>query len=419
MKKKLMMLVAVFCSLQMGTSAKSIVGDTSHVIMHRCAMEDAQSSIGYDDNLVVASTWCDKWFVSISGGMNAFIGKPLGCEDLFGRIKPSVGLAVGKWITPSIGGRLLYQGVQFKDCYLATQDYQHFHADLLWNVLGNSYNKNDGTRFGIIPFVGVGLIHNKSNGQKPFAISYGVQGLYRLSKRLSASLEIGNTTTSQEFDGYGKVGRFGDNMMSMTAGLTVNIGKVGWKRIGNRHRVNAKGTWKMPNTNDAKDLSKKYSRNDYSGLNSLRARFNNKKWDGNTPVQSDNTLLSDSIGSKFSDSFYNMQNEEHCIGAPVYFFFELGTANLVTTLQLLNLDEIARVADQNGLFVTVVGAADSATGTTSINKSLGISRAEYIKEELLKRNIPAERITVVNEGGISDYTPNEANRQTKVVLYRK
>ena len=419
MGKKFIMLVAVFCSLQMEISATSVVGDTSNVIMRRCAMEDVQDNVGYDDKFVVASTWRDNWFVSISGGMNAFIGKPLGCEDLFGRIKPSIGLAIGKWITPSIGGRLHYQGVQFKDCYLAAQDYQHFHADLLWNILGNSYNKNDGTRFGIVPFVGVGLIHNKSNGQKPFAVSYGVQGLYRLSKRLSASLEIGNTTTFQEFDGYGKVGRFGDNMMSLTAGLTVNIGKVGWKRIGNRHRVNAKGTWKMLNTNNAKDTSEKYSHNDYSGLNSLRARLNNKKWDGNTPVQSDNSLLSDSVDSESSDNFYKMQNEEHCIGSPVYFFFELGTANLVMPLQLLNLDEIARVADKNGLYVTVVGAADSATGSTSINKSLGISRAKYIKDELLKRNIPAERITIVNEGGISDYTPNEANRQTKVMLYHK
>lgn len=419
MKKKLMMLVAAFCSLQMEINATSVVGDTSNVIMRRCAMEDVQDNVGYDDKFVVASTWRDNWFVSILGGMNAFIGKPLGCEDLFGRIKPSIGLAVGKWITPSIGGRLHYQGVQFKDYYIATQDYQHFHADLLWNVLGNSYNKNSGTRFGIVPFVGVGLIHNKSNGQKPFAVSYGVQGLYRLSKRLSASLEIGNTTTFQEFDGYGKVGRFGDNMMSLTAGLAVNIGKVGWKRIGNRHRVNAKGTWKMLNTNNAKDTSEKYSRNDYSGLNSLRARLNNKKWDGNTPMQSDNGLLSDSVDSESSDNFYKMQNEEHCIGSPVYFFFELGTANLVTPLQLLNLDEIARVAYKNGLYVTVVGAADSATGSTSINKLLGISRAEYIKNELLKRNIPAERITIVNEGGISDYTPNEANRQTKVMLYHK
>ena len=419
MKRKLMMLVAVFCSLQMEISATSIVGDTSNVIMRRCAMEDAQTCVGYGDNLVAASTWRDNWFVSISGGMNAFIGKPLGCEDLFGRVKPSVGLAVGKWITPSIGGRLYYQGVQFKDCNFATQDYQHFHADLLWNVLGNSYNKDDVTSFGIIPFVGVGLIHNKSNGQKPFALSYGVQGMYRLSKRLSASLEIGNTTTFQEFDGYGKVGRFGDNMMSLTAGLTYNIGKVGWRHIGKRHSENAKGTWKMLNANNAKDTSEKYSRNDYSGLNSLRARLNNKQWNGNAPMQSENRMLSDSIDNAVYDNSYEMKNEEHCIGSPVYFFFELGTANLVTPLQLLNLDEIARVADKNSLFVTVIGAADSATGSTSINKSLGISRAEYIKDELLKRNIPAERITVVNEGGISDYTPNEANRQTKVMLYRK
>lgn len=185
-----------------------------------------------NDVIAIGSTWSDNWFVGISGGANAFIGKPLGCEDLFGRVKPTFGVSLGKWITPSIGGRLYYQGMQFKDCNLAVHDYQHLHADLLWNVLGGRYGKQDNQHLGIVPYVGVGLIHNKDNGQKPFTLSYGILGQYRITKRLTASLEIGNATTFQEFDGYGKVGKFGDNMMSLTAGLSVNISKVGWKRVG-------------------------------------------------------------------------------------------------------------------------------------------------------------------------------------------
>lgn len=355
----------------------------------------------------------------MSGGVNAFVGKPLGCEDLFGRIKPSIGLAVGKWVTPSIGGRLYYQGVQFKDCNLVTQDYQHLHADLLWNVLGGRYGKNDDAHLAIVPFIGVGLLHNKSNGQRPFAISYGIQGKYSLSRRLSASLEIGNTTTFQEFDGYGKVGKFGDNLISLTAGLSVNIGKIGWKHVERKCVANTHRSCWMLNNDCAKDTLEKYSRNDYSGLNSLLARLNNKKWDGNTPIQPDGSNLSDSIAYGQSDGLYEVQTGNHCIGTPIYFFFELGTIDLVTPLQLLNLDEIAMVAGKYNLSVTVVGAADSATGSTSINKSLGISRATFIKNELVKRNVSTEQITIVNEGGISDYKPNEANRQTKVLLYHR
>ena len=162
-----------------------------------------------------------------------------------------------------------------------------------------------------------------------------------------------------------------------------------------------------------------YTRNDYSGLNSLRARLNNKRWDGNAPVQKESTTLSDNNGQATVGYFSEMQQGKVCIGSPVYFFFELGTANLVTPLQLLNLDEIAHLANEYGLNVTVVGAADSATGSADVNNSLGTSRAKYIAGELHKRGVASAQVTLINEGGIFDYTPNEANRQTKVMLYSR
>lgn len=419
MTKKIILMLAVVCSLQAKAGVLSTNRDSTKIETRYCTKRKS-SICDKDYNAVtIGSAWSDNWFVGISGGANAFIGKPLGCEDLFGRIKPTFGLMLGKWFTPSVGGRLHYQGMQFKDCNLAVHDCQHLHADFLWNVLGGRYGKQDNQRWGFIPYMGVGLMHNKDNGQKPFALSYGVLGQYRLSKRLTASLEIGNTTTFQEFDGYGKVGKFGDNMMTLTAGLSVNIGKVGWKRVGRNTGWSDNHDLYNKVVNDNTTCSDNYTRNDYSGLNSLRARLNNRHWDGNAPVQKDSTAMSDNNGQTASDYFTEMQQGKVCIGSPVYFFFELGTANLVTPLQLLNLDEIAHLANEYGLNVTVVGAADSATGSAEINKSLGTSRAKYIATELHKRGVASAQVTLVNEGGISDYTPNEANRQTKVMLYSR
>lgn len=419
MTKKMILMLAVACSLQAKAGILSTNRDSTKVETRYCTKRMPLACEKDYNAAVIGSTWSDNWFVGVSGGANAFIGKPLGCEDLFGRIKPTFGLTLGKWFTPSVGGRLYYQGMQFKDCNLAVHDYQHLHADFLWNVLGGRYGKQDNQRLGIIPYMGVGLIHNKDNGQKPFALSYGVLGQYRLSKRLTASLEIGNTTTFQEFDGYGKVGKFGDNMMTLTAGLSVNIGKVGWKRVGKSTTSASCHDIYNKVANDNTSHGDNYTRNDYSGLNSLRARLNNRHWDGNVPVQKDSTTLSDNNGQAALGYFSEMQQGKVCIGSPVYFFFELGTANLVTQLQLLNLDEIAHLANEYGLNVTVVGAADSATGSAEINKSLGTSRAKYIADELHKRGVTSAQITLVNEGGISDYTPNEANRQTKVMLYSR
>ena len=427
------------------------------------------------------------WFVSLSGGASAFLGTPLGCEDLFGRIKPSYTVSMGKWFTPSVGARINYSGLNFKDSQLSTQEYHHVHADLMWNLLGNRYAKQDKVRWSLSPYVGLGLLHNTDNGRNPFALSYGIQGQYRIAKRVSVLLELSGATTFQDFDGYGKANRLGDHMLSLTAGLSFNIGKVGWKRAIDTRTYVRRNEWLAGYANSLSDQNRQYAGrldrerrtldelkkileieglldtyghlfedkdndgrkfpiNNYSGLNSLRARLKNRHWDGNSPLvtgtgtDSIQGMKSDSIFKTGQDSvsgtrneavnhsdtilsadyFALMQHGDECIGSPVYFFFELNTAHLtdsLDSLQKVNLDAFAHVAIKYGLSVKVTGAADSATGTASINNTLSTARADYIAGELVKRGIPAESIAKVYEGGISDYVPDEANRHTKVELY--
>ena len=93
---------------------------------------------------------------------------------------------------------------------------------------------------------------------------------------------------------------------------------------------------------------------------------------------------------------------------PIYFFFHLGTSNLLNPSQLINLDEVARISKQYGLHIKVIGAADSATGTESINTALSRSRADYIARELVQRGIPTGNITATHTGGIVDYPPRRS-----------
>ena len=106
-----------------------------------------------------------------------------------------------------------------------------------------------------------------------------------------------------------------------------------------------------------------------------------------------------------------------CIGSPVYFFFRLNTAALTEAAQLLNLDELARVAKKYRLAVRVTGTADSSTGTSAVNDSLSVSRAGFIAAELERRGVPNGMIVKAGIGGIADYQPTEANRHTKVELF--
>lgn len=465
MTKQIIFIFAVLCSLQARANVQTTQEDTVRYTSFYDVTELLQPmQPAYLDGVVLPMARNGNWFVSIAGGTTAFLGTPLGCEDLFGRLKPSYSLAVGKWFTPSVGTRINYNGMQFKDAELSTQDYHHIHADLLWNILGRRYARQEQVRWGLAPFAGVGLLHNATNGRNPFAISYGVQGQYRISRRVSAVLELSGTTTFQDFDGYGRTNRPGDHLLSLTAGFTFHIGKVGWKRaidatpyihrnerladyanflteenrryagLHDRDRrtlAELKKILEIEGLLDAYghlleedgDKRKGYPVNNYSGLNSLRARLKNRHWNGKSPLDEtasrfDNeSRLSECQDTLASDSTTFLYAGGECIGAPVYFFFSLNTARLTDASQKLNLDELARVANKYGLSVRVTGAADSSTGTTRINDSLSQSRADFITAELERSGIPAERIAKVSRGGIADHNPVEVNRHTKVELF--
>lgn len=418
----------------------------------------------YLKEVAVPSAWSSNWFVGVSGGTSAFVGKPHSKGNLFDRMKPSLAIEAGKWFTPEIGGRLSFQGFQFKDASKNVRDYKMVHADFLWNVT-NSFAKDHATtqRWGFIPYAGCGIIHNEDNGKSSFVINYGVIGQYHLTKRLAVNMELGGATTFRDYDGVGASNKFGDNLFTLSAGLTFNIGKVGWKKVVDATPYINQNKWLADYTNDLlvriQKLSKAhaedanviaemrkileiegllkayadrltyyadsteyriYPKNDYSGLNSLRARLAHKDWNGmGKPKTSRSLEYSFSVSDSVSWNKYvaEMAGGTKCIGSPVFFFFKIGTTQLVDVSQMANLDELARIAKAYHLKISVVGAADSVTGNDGINNSLSKSRADYITQQLVARGIDKSMIISKSKGGIDKYSPIAVNRHTAVRLF--
>ena len=375
----------------------------------------------YLKNVSEAANWGRNWFIEAKGGASAFLGTPIGCGDVFDRVTPLLQIGVGKWFTPAIGGRIGFQGLSFKNAEFHTMNYQFVHADFLYNITsGIRQNESGIPLWDVIPFVGVGMIHNSdwinncicqggSSGSHPFAFTYGVEARYRISDRVHLVGEVSGMLTARNFDGIGTSTKFGDNMISVSAGLSFTIGKTGWKRvvdatpyieqnlalqdyIAYMRDKNAHLEKRLAGNDDGKTV---YPKNSYSGLNSLRARL-----------------------SMNGDSLSSSDRLKVSIGVPVYFFFKLNSDKLVDKSQLVNLDDIAKMAKQENLKIKISGAADSATGTQSGNQDLGKRRAKYIAKALIKRGVDKGQIKAYNLGGIDKYAANEANRFTTVLLLK-
>ena len=157
-----------------------------------------------------------------------------------------------------------------------------------------------------------------------------------------------------------------------------------------------------------KNKGKSVEHQDSANVNADRNQGNGSRQRNDQPSRNS------SHGSDYLASI--MENGE-CLGAPIYFFFNLGTAELVDKSQTVNLNEIARIAIKYGLNIEVTGAADSLTGTEEINDTLGHSRADYIANYLIECGVEQSSLTLVSDGGIDTHTPNEANRNATVRLF--
>lgn len=399
----------------------------------------------YLKNVSEAANWGRNWFIEAKGGASAFLGSPIGCGDVFDRVTPLLQIGVGKWFTPAIGGRIGFQGLSFKNAEFQTMKYQFVHADFLYNITsGIRQNESGIPLWDVIPFVGVGMIHNSdwinsctcqggSSGSHPFAFTYGVEARYRISDRVHIIGEVSGMLTAKNFDGIGNYTKFGDNMISISAGLSFTIGKTGWKRAVDATPYIEQNTYlkeylaymndmkahlekRLAGNSDGKTV---YPKNSYSGLNSLRARLSmsgNGGVSDRDAVDVENGNALGNINGNRPDSLTHSDHLKVCVGVPVYFFFKLNSDKLVDESQLVNLDDIAKIAKEENLKIKISGAADSATGTQSGNHDLGKRRAKFIAKALIKRGVDKCQIQAYNYGGIDKYEANEANRFTMVIL---
>ena len=439
--------------------------DSSRVAMkrNRFLFDDGQTFSKVEPSSV-ADSWTGNWFIGAQAGASVYVGKPLGCADAFDRISPNIHVYAGKWFTPAVGARLNYQGYEVKGCRLSEISMQSYHADLMYNVMSYRYNRTHEQRFDLIPYAGCGLIHNSDLHNSDFSLNYGIQAKYHLNDRLHLTAEVSGLTTFQQFDGQGAADHLGDHKFDVSLGLSFNIGKVGFKKVKAQpvaYNILDQPVTYVTSKREANDSTKTIRRktivlsasstfrkqpvNDYSGLNSLRARLADagKSTDNNANTQTANGLsavchccgdvsckCSNCSGKCLTDG-HNGQchtknesatatlvNGADTLGLtiPYICYFKINTHDLTNTNQLSCLSEIVKLAQKRGMAIRVIGAADSATGTVAINQRLSEERANYIAGQLQSLGMSADHIQQQALGGIEEFTPVASNRYCKIQL---
>lgn len=330
---------------------------------------------------VQTNSFWDNWFVSLNAGAQFSYLYPEGPQEFKDRITFS-GLAyVGKWYTPGIGMRLAYNGYNFQG-YTDKQDYMNLHVDALMNVTNMVMGYNSERVYNMVPYVGMGMVRNFDHNSYCFGFNAGILNKFRLNDSWAINLEMGALLAEKRMDDVVGSKRGFDDLFTVTAGITYNIGGDTW--------------------NNSPDISALVMMNaaEIAALNEAL-------------VQEQATVrnLRNQLSQKPREVVKEKVISGDCAFAPQSIFFALGSAKIASHKDVVNLKAIADVAKADGLKLHIVGYADSATGDAKYNQDLSVKRAQTIADELVKLGVSKASLTVEGKGGVATLDPASYNRR--------
>ena len=307
----------------------------------------------------------DNWFIGAGGGINIFLN-----EGYTGKIAPSLDVNFGKWFTPSVGMRVGYQGLNSKveaGALVQKFGYMYFHGDFLWNM-SNALSGYKETRFwNFVPYLHAGYyrsygIENIEGSNNELAAGAGLLHNLRLTDRLDLIIDMRATVVNGRVHGATGAALF----PSVTMGLAVDLGWPNFERtstiIGAIEIANAEKTVVLETAILALETANASLQNENKTLNKKNSDLKKQMNQMSTTVQKDNNFIEDL--------------------SPMTVYFEIGQTAL-NDKELSHLDYYASrilkdMTENSKVEVTIMGSADSNTGTLNRNKQLSEARGKYI-----------------------------------------
>lgn len=347
---------------------------------------DAQENGNRDENGKVVrgayetNKFGDNWFIGAGAGVNSWIGQGA---------SPKAGVAVdafvGKWITPTVGIRMgwkgLKDGASAKDGYTIADEkfnYNSAHVDLLWN-LSNLFSGYKETRtWNISVYPSFAYMDAAKNNE--FGAGVGMLNNFRLGNRVGLYLDLSALATKSDFAGISPrpEKRMGV-LPSATFGLTVNLGKTGFKR----HSLVVPAIVPVPFTeaqyNDLKDK-----------VNALEKENKDLK----AQIEELKNAKPDTVTvSKAGD-----------LVSPATLYYEIGSTKLSEREEAHLEFYVKNILEQapDKVFV-LTGSADKGTGTAARNQYLSEQRVNNVKKVLVEKyGIAEDHLIVKAEGSTNN-----------------
>lgn len=347
---------------------------------------DAQENGNRDENGKVVrgayetNKFGDNWFIGAGAGVNSWLGNGA---------SPKAGVAVdafvGKWITPTVGVRMgwkgLKDGASAKDGYTIADEkfnYNSAHVDLLWNLsnLFSGYKETRTWNISVYPT----FAYMDAAKNKEFGAGIGMLNNFRLGNRVGLYLDLSALTTKADFAGISpRPTTLAGVLPSATFGLTVNLGKTGFKR----HSSVVPAIVPVP-----------FTEAQYNDLQGKVNALEKENKDLKAQIEDLKNAKPDTVTvSKAGD-----------LVSPATLYYEIGSTKLSEREEAHLEFYVKNILEQapDKVFV-LTGSADKGTGTAARNQYLSEQRVNNVKKVLVEKyGIAEDHLIVKAEGSTNN-----------------
>ena len=351
---------------------------------------------------VATNSFWSNWFIQVNAAGSSFFADGEKWCSPFDDYRTNLGasVAIGKWFTPGLGLRTKINGIWGRqiieegDKEINAMKYWQANEQILFNLSNMFCGYSDTRVWNFIPYIGGGFARNMTENVYAFSWNFGILNTWRLSKHVALNLDLSFFGNEPDF-GAGRGGdedckRYlfenKDRQLNAEIGLTFNMGKATCNKV--------------PDVDAIKALSQ-------AEIDALNARLR----DANGEIDRLNNLIKN---HKCPEGGERIVTVKEVVAAPVSVFFNIGSSQIASKKDLVNLQSLVDVAKANDKTLVVTGSADSKTVSANLNQKLSEKRAEVVKNELVKMGVDENKIEVRALGGVSQMDPTSYDRRAVV-----
>lgn len=350
-------------------------------------------------NSVITNSFGSNWFVGVNGGVRLYQGVFTNGESPFDHMTPAISVFAGKWHTPGFGWRVKVNGFQVKPYEEADKEgYYQFHFDALFNVSNLIWGYREDRIWNFIPYLGAGYAtaERGDDWTGSLAVNYGILNTFRLNKHWAINFELAGAFLRNGFfvSPY-EPNRGYDNVWTAEVGVTYKFNKVGWEHTPDVDAIMAMNAAALAELNA--QLQAKESEN--SQLKSQLAAAKNALTQAQGRVK-------------------ELENAPKYLDVAQSVFFAFNSSKIESKKEIINLQSLADAAKNSGVKLSVVGYADSATGSAEYNQKLSEARANAVAKKLVELGVPESQLVVEGKGGVEAEKPARLNRRVIISIVK-